>query len=144
MFEAVAELFFLNDALEGAGFVLRLAMEKLPCEAGLVTLFDIDKRECVVERQTGGERSALWHRIADRASLPRRAMRSHPAVIASREEEGDERWSAMGVAVHSLVVAPVEKSGRYLGLIELANPFDGGAFGEGDGNAVTYIGEQFA
>src|SRR5690606_15168616 len=39
MFEAVAELFFLNDALEGADFVLRLAMEKLPCEAGLVSLF---------------------------------------------------------------------------------------------------------
>ena len=30
------------------------------------------------------------------------------------------------------------------GLIELANPTDGHAFNEGDGNALTYIGQQYA
>ncbi|MEM9694722.1 MAG: hypothetical protein AAGA56_19390, partial [Myxococcota bacterium] len=37
-----------------------------------------------------------------------------------------------------------EKSGRFLGLIELCNPFEGGGFEDGDGNALAYIGEQFA
>jgi hypothetical protein len=34
--------------------------------------------------------------------------------------------------------------GRTLGLLELANPRDGGAFEAADGNALTYIAKQFA
>jgi hypothetical protein len=56
----------------------------------------------------------------------------------------DDRWRAIGVELTSLVCAPIELSGRYLGLLELADPLDGQAFNEGDGNALTYIGQQFA
>jgi hypothetical protein len=56
----------------------------------------------------------------------------------------DDRFRAVGVEIRSLLSAPVELGGRYLGLIEIANPLDGVAFSEGDGNAVTYIGQQFA
>jgi GAF domain-containing protein len=75
-------------------------------------------------------------------------MRKRHAIVvddaAGAERAMDDRWRAAGVELKALVCAPIELSGRYLGLIELANPVDGHAFNEGDGNALTYIGQQFA
>ncbi len=148
MFEAFSDLHFSRDSLEGAEFVLNLTLEKLPSEVGLVSLFDMGKREFVVVRQVGGARSALCARQPERANLAITAMRKRHAIVVSSAAEAaaamDDRWRAIGVELKSLVCAPVELSGRYLGLIELANPRDGHAFNEGDGNALTYIGQQFA
>jgi DNA-binding transcriptional MerR regulator len=52
---------------EGADFVLGLTLEKLPSEVGLVSLFDINKREFIVVRQAGGPRSALCQRQSERS-----------------------------------------------------------------------------
>jgi GAF domain-containing protein len=148
LFEAMAELHFLADAFEGADFVLAQAMEKLPCEVGLVSLFDMAKREYVVVRQAGGKRSGLLLRLPQHAKLPAMAMRYSRAVIvpdASRyRDPADQRWREIGVATRSLLCAPIELEGRYLGLIELCNPHDGQAFRESDGHALTYIGRQYA
>ena len=148
LFEAISDLHFLSDAIEGADFVLALALEKLPAEIGLVSLFDIDKREYVVVRQTGGMNNALLLRVSQRAKLPQKAMRSGRAVVVAETETEpevlDERWLEIGSTVRSIICAPVEVSGRYLGLIELANPHDGRAFKETDGHALTYIGRQYA
>jgi hypothetical protein len=148
LFEAFGDLHFLTDSLEGADFVLGLTLEKLPSEVGLVSLFDINKREFVVVRQVGGPRSALCQRQSERAPTATTVMRKRHAVVISDPEgvarAADDRWRAIGVELKSLVCAPVELAGRYLGLIELANPLDGGVFNEGDGNALTYIGQQFA
>jgi GAF domain-containing protein len=54
-----------------------------------------------------------------------------------------DRYAIIGGA-RSLIIAPVMDSGRFLGAIELVNPLDGQPFTESDGNAVTYIAEQFA
>lgn len=147
LFEAFADLHFLRDSIEGAEFVLALALEKLPSEVGLVSLFDINKREFVIVRQTGGKR-AVGQRQPERAELAISAMRKRHAIVLSTPAEAagadDDRFRAIGVTVRSLVCAPVELGGRYLGLIELLNPLDGSVFNEGDGNALTYIGQQFA
>jgi hypothetical protein len=148
LFEAFGDLHFARDSLEGAEFVLNLTLEKLPSEVGLVSLFDMNKREFVIVRQSGGPRRALAARQPEKAPLAVTAMRKrHAIVVADTIEAGqamDDRWRAIGVELKSLVCAPIELSGRYLGLIELANPVDGHAFSEGDGNALTYIGQQFA
>jgi hypothetical protein len=74
-------------------------------------------------------------------------MRKRHALVVTDagelERAMDDRWRAIGVELKSLIVAPIELSGRYLGLIELANPTDGHVFSDGDGNALTYIGQQF-
>jgi GAF domain-containing protein len=113
-----------------------------------VSLFDINRREFVVVRQAGGPRSALCKRQPERAHTASTVMRKRQAVVIS-DPEGiaravDDRFNAIGIELKSLVCAPVELGGRYLGLIELANPLDGGVFNEGDGHALTYIGQQFA
>jgi hypothetical protein len=147
LFEAFNDLHFLRDSIEGAEFVLALTLEKLPSEVGMISLFDMNKREFVVVRQTGGKR-IVGHRQSEKAPIASSAMRKCHAVVVSKPDEvkgvADERFQAIGVELRSLVCAPVELGGRYLGLIELLNPLDGSLFNEGDGNALTYIGQQFA
>jgi GAF domain-containing protein len=146
LFEACSELHFMSDALHAAEFVLALTMDKMPSEVGLVSMFDINRREFVVVRQVGGKNSALCHRIPERAPLVANAMRSQRAVVIadarSDHRAVDERWTIIGVSPMTLVAAPVAVGGRYLGLLELANPLDGAAFTDGDGHALTYIGQQ--
>ncbi|WP_437877000.1 GAF domain-containing protein [Sorangium sp. So ce513] len=147
LFEACSDLHFLQDTLAGADFILALTVEKIPCALGLVSLFDINRREFVVVRQHGGK-GALLTRLSERAPLALAAMRSRRAVVvpdaASDERVMDDRWKAAGAELRSVVCAPVELAGRYLGLLEIANPLDGKPFSESDGNALTYIGQQFA
>ncbi|AGP33661.1 GAF domain-containing protein [Sorangium cellulosum] len=147
LFEACSDLHFLHDTLAGADFILALTLDKIPCALGLVSLFDINRREFVVVRQYGGK-SALLARLSERAPLALAAMRSRRAVVvpdASRDERVmDDRWKAIGVELRSVICAPVELAGRYLGLLEIGNPLDGKPFSESDGNALTYIGQQFA
>ena len=107
-------------------------------------MFDIDKREFVVVRQAGGEKNGILLRVEEKAELPKKAMRSTRTVLVARPKALDPRYEEIGVAPKHIACVPVEKAGRYLGLIELLNPFDGNAFSEADGNALTYIGEQFA
>ena len=148
LFEAFNDLHFLRDSIEGAEFVLALTLEKLPSEVGLVSLFDMNKREFVVVRQTGGKERVVGQRQPEKAAIAGSAMRKRHAVVISKADEAkavdDDRFRAIGVEIRSLICAPVELGGRYLGLIELLNPLDGGLFNEGDGNALTYIGQQFA
>jgi GAF domain-containing protein len=150
MFEGVSDLDYLSDALEAADFVLSLALEKVPSEVGLVSLFDIDKGEFVVVRQTGGSRNALLLRLKGDSALAQRAMGAGDgeAVVVTdfkaQPELRDGRWRKIGTRPRSLVCAAVQVDGRHLGLIELANPHDGNAFGEDDGHALAYIGQRYA
>jgi hypothetical protein len=76
-------------------------------------------------------------------------MRTRRSVViadasADPRISNDGRWKAAGVEPKSLLCAPVELNGRYLGLLELANPVDGDSYSASDGHALTYIGQQFA
>jgi len=148
LFESLSDLHFQSDALEAAGFVLALALDKLPSEVGMVSLFDLDRREYVVVRQEGGQRSSLLLRAPDTSPLAEEAMKAKKAVMldepAELKAKLDLRWREVGTSVNSLACTPVIMGGRTLGLLELANPRDGGAFEAADGNALTYIAKQFA
>jgi GAF domain-containing protein len=149
LFEAMHDLNFLRDPLEGADFVLALVMDKLPSTVGLVHFYDINTREFVVVRAVGpGAPKAVQARTSEKDPLVAEAMHKRRALVipdTSNDERAQKgRFAMLDTACKSLVCAPVEQGGRFLGLLELANPRDGGPFKEGDGHALTYIGEQFA
>ncbi|WP_235879866.1 GAF domain-containing protein [Polyangium aurulentum] len=148
LFEACADLGFLSDPLEGADFVLALAMEKIPSELCLVSLFDIDKKEFFVVRQSGGKTQCLGATLSEKSGLAQAAMRAKRAVVipdAVRDPRAtDARWKAIGIEPKSIACAPVEAGGRYLGLIELVNPEGASRYGASEENALTYIGQQLA
>jgi GAF domain-containing protein len=128
---------------------LSLILEKLPCDAGVVHFFDINALEFVVVRAVGrGSGRVLLCRTPEKDPLIARAMSSHRAVVIADAKDDPrlkgERWARLGIPLRSVIVAPVEQAGRFLGLIELVNPRDGGLFTDGDGHGLTYLGEQFA
>ena len=54
-----------------------------------------------------------------------------------------QRYQSIGGA-RSIIIAPIMQAGRALGAMEVINPLDGMPFNEDEGNAMTYIAEQYA
>jgi GAF domain-containing protein len=162
-FEAMHELHFMRDALEGGDFCLMLAMDNVPCQVGLVHLYDIDRREFVVTSARGNRGAELLAtRHAETDAMLRAAMRRRRAVLVadvpSSEPAADgaldgadaaaeaarlPRYASLGGA-RSVVVAPAMQAGRFLGAIELLNPLDGKPFTDLEANALSYMAEQLA
>ncbi|MBK6518146.1 MAG: GAF domain-containing protein [Polyangiaceae bacterium] len=154
LFEATADLSFVRDVLEGAEFIQDLVYESIPSAVVLVSFFDINTREFVVVRQASTARegdglgSAVLRRASEFSGAIAQTMRSGRTTLlngnAAAALSADARWQATGLAPASVAITPVAAGGRYLGLIEVADPLDGAPFTEGDGHALKYIGEQLA
>ena len=149
LFEAMHDLHFLRDAVEGADFCLTLALEKMPARGGIAHLYDIDRREFVITCVRGpGREVALLQRYAENDPILSAAMRKQRALVFADAKTAEaararSRYKVFGGAA-SLVVAPVLLAGRFLGAFELLNPVDNVPFTDDDGHALTYIAEQFA
>jgi hypothetical protein len=148
LFESMHDLHFVRDAVEGGDFCLSLAMEKLPSQVGIVHLYDIDRREFLVTSVRGAATGKLLlQRHPENDLMISAAMRKRRAVVVADASQGETatvgRYATVGGA-RSLIIAPVMQAGRFLGAIELLNPLDGGPYTESEGNAVSYIAEQFA
>jgi GAF domain-containing protein len=153
LFEAINDLTLLHDPLEGADFVLRIALENMPSAVAMVSFFSFDSREFVAVRAAGEAvgpavaQAIILKRIDERSAIPTRAMRTHQTVVLDEGEAmdalaEDPRWVAAGIVPAHYMCAPVALGGRYLGLLEIANPLDGVAFSAEDGYALTYMGQQ--
>jgi GAF domain-containing protein len=145
LFESMHDLHFLRDALDGGQFCLALATEVLPARAALIHFFDIERREWVVACTRGKETGRLLTmRAPESDELLREAARKRRAlVVANATAAASERYKHLGGS-RSLIVAPIMQAGRALGALEIINPLDGMPFTEDEGNAVTYIAEQYA
>ena len=155
LFEAMSGLDFCDGSIDAAGFTLKLVMEKLACAAGVVHLYDIDRRELVVVEAAGAAATVLRRlRTADGDPLAAGAMRTHGTLIVG-DAAGDarlsgRRWellrSALGSPITSVACARVTREGRFLGLIEVCNVAGSGhagSFVAGDEHALTYIADRF-
>ncbi len=142
------ELHFTRDVIEGGDYVLALALEMIPSRAGLLHLYDIDRREYVVACVSGqGTDVLLNRRMLESEPLFVNAMRKRRALVFTdaRSEEttaSAERFVLLGGAI-SVIVSPVMKGGRFIGVLELLNPLDGIGFTDEEGNAIDYLAEQF-
>jgi GAF domain-containing protein len=144
LFESMHDLHFLRDALDGGQFCLALATEVLPARAALIHFFDIEKREWVIACTRGKDTARLLTlRTPERDDLLREAARKRRAIIASSEAATAQRYQTLGGS-RSLIIAPIMQAGRALGALEIINPLDGMPFTEDEGNAMTYIAEQYA
>jgi hypothetical protein len=145
LFESMHDLHFLRDALDGGQFCLALATEVLPARAALIHFFDLDKREWVVACTRGKDAARLLTlRTPDGDELLREAARHRRAVVTkSTSESTAQRYQTLGTT-QSVIIAPIMQAGRALGAIELISPLDGMPFTDDEGNAMTYIAEQYA
>ena len=149
LFEIMHELHFARDVAEGSEFVLSVLNELLPCEGVLVHVFDINTGHFVVVRAKGPHAaSVLLQRMSDQDPLVRSVMRSTHAQSVKNAADDPRfvgpRWQALGVLPRAALCGGVQLSGRYLGLIEVANPHGDIPFHQSELNALDYICEQFA
>ncbi|MEI9941222.1 MAG: hypothetical protein WDO69_28725 [Pseudomonadota bacterium] len=149
LFEIMHELSFARDVAEGSEFVLSVLNELLPCEGVLIHVFDINTGHFVVVRAKGpGANAVLLQRMSDQDPLVRSVMRSTHALSVKNASDDARftgpRWRALGVAPRAALCGGAQLSGRYLGLIEVANPYGDIPFHQSELNALDYICEQFA
>ena len=139
------DLHFLRDALDGGQFCLALATEVLPARAAIIHFFDIEKRQWVVACTRGKEmHRLLTMRAPENDDILRECARKRRAlVVPNASSSTSERYRQLNGA-RSLIAAPIMQAGRALGALEIINPLDGMPFTEDEGNAMTYIAEQYA
>jgi hypothetical protein len=145
LFESMHDLHFLRDALDGGQFCLALATEVLPSRAALIHFFDIEKREWVVACTRGKDAARLLNlRTTEADEMLLAAARRRRAVVTPNAAGASaQRYQQIGGS-RSLIIAPIMQAGRALGALEIINPLDGMPFNEDEGNAMTYIAEQYA
>jgi hypothetical protein len=149
LFERMHELAFMADMVSGAEFVLHVLDDLIPCEGILIHVFDLGKREFVVVRARGpNARQALLHRTADGEPLVRGIMSRRTATILdgapANPPPASSSLTKLGVNPRTVLCGAARLGGRYLGLIELANPAGDQPFHDGEANALDYVCEQFA
>ena len=123
--------------------------ELIPCEGIVVHVFDLSKHEFVVVRAHGpNPRAALLHRTADGEPLVHGVMSRRGALVLdgapTNLPPASGSLTKLGIEPRAVMCGAARLGGRYLGLIELANPAGGQPFHEGEANALDYVCEQFA
>ncbi|HEX5097978.1 MAG TPA: hypothetical protein VFV94_00690 [Polyangiaceae bacterium] len=145
LFERMHELAFMPDIVSGAEFVVRVLGDLIPCEATLVHVFDLGRREFVVVRARGPHAAeALMFRTPDTDPLVIEVMRRPSMAANGKAPTHSGAFGPLGVEPRQVMVRGARQGGRYLGLIELGNPQGGSPFHEGEVNALEYVCEQFA
>jgi hypothetical protein len=145
LFERMHELSFQVDLVSGADFVVRVLAELIPCEGTVVHAFDLAKHEFVVIRARGPrQRDALLHRTSDVDPVVHAIMRTRSLATNGSSPTRSGAFEKLGVEPRAVLAGAARQGGRYLGIIELANPQGGTPFHEGEANALEYVCEQFA
>jgi hypothetical protein len=149
LFETMHDLHFMRGVADGAEFMLAAVESIVPCDGVLVHVFDINTRQFVVVRAKGpGAMQVLLHRTPDSEPFFSAVMR-RPGSVAFHDVQKDPRvlgprWEALGIKPERALCGPVRQGGRYLGMLEVANPLGGAPFHQTEQNALDYVCEQFA
>jgi len=147
IFEAMHDLHFLRDSLDGAEFLLELLFDKVPSRVTLIHLYNINSKEFVVVKARSPSPSVLGSKAAEGQGLVGAVVRSGRGLVLD-DASSDTRWSreryqTAGHTPKRIMVVPVRHGQRFLGAIELADHVDENPYNEGELNAVTYIAEQY-
>lgn len=145
LFDRMGDLMFMGDIPSGADYVLNVLFDLIPCEAMLVHVFDLARREFVVVRAHGPSmRKALLFRTPDNDPIAVQVMRERSVVSNGAAPVHSAAFDRLGVEAKQVLSAAARQGGRYLGFIELANPAGGAPFHDGEKHALEYVCEQFA
>jgi len=145
LFERMHELAFMVDLMSGADFLVQVLAELIPCEGIVVHAFDLARHEFVVVRARGPRaREALLFRTPDDDPLVHEIMRKRSIASNGAAPVRSGAFEKLGVETRFALCGAARQGGRYLGLVELANPLGDTPFHQGEVNAFEYVCEQFA
>lgn len=150
LFEAMHDLHFLGDALEGAAYCLTLLLEHMPLKAAYVLFHDVNRRSFMIARAAGASNApsaCVGHHVEGTDALAKKAVAlRRPRVLASADVAAIQEITRIDLVgpVEHVIQVPVVVAGRLLAVFELIDPLDGQPFSETDSNAVGYLAEQYA
>ncbi len=151
LFERVQRIYDAKDADAALGFVLDLAMEKVPAESGSAYRADISSR--------------MVRFVAARGPKADELMRLAPAVpvgtglvgvsveqgvgLAISDADQDPRFfravsDRLGYETRSVITVPIQREGQVMGALQLINRRQGSTFSESDLAIVDYLGRECA
>ena len=151
LFERVQRIYDAKDADAALGFVLDLAMEKVPAESGSAYRADISSR--------------MVRFVAARGPKADELMRLGPAVpvgtglvgvsveqgvgLAISDADQDPRFfravsDRLGYETRSVITVPIQREGQVMGALQLINRREGSTFSEPDLAILDYLGRECA
>jgi len=148
LFDHIHDLELLTDALEGAQFVLGVLNATMPSRAGLVHLYDVQRRSFVVVAATGEAKDSMILARQDSRDPVLRALMPDGRPFAWRNlrdvpVRGIARFADLS-HIDSVIAAPVSIGPRWMGVIELVDPLEGDGFGSAEENGLAYVADRFA
>jgi GAF domain-containing protein len=146
--ETLAALDAEPDALAAARACLDALAKVFPCRASLVHAFDEARGDFLVVHARGeGASSMVLERAANDDPLLRVAMPcADPFPWNDLRKAPVNRLARFSdlANVHRVLVCPVLRGARRLGVIELVDPAHGGLFRTADINAARQVADRYA
>jgi hypothetical protein len=150
LFERTAELFQRppDDALY---YLLDLAMEKIPVDAGTVYVADLNRRDltfAAVRGPMAAQLLALKPRVQMGKGFVGFCAQEGVAVAIS-DAQRDRRFlgeisKKLGYETRSMITTPIVHGGRTLGAIQLINKKGSSSFTQGELSVLHYLAHQGA
>jgi hypothetical protein len=151
VFMRIIDLNSKKDVVEAMQFVLALAMEKVPAEAGSVLQADLSTGDLSFITATGPKASELLRsKVVIPAGTGIAGFCSFEGVsVAVSDVQKDPRfYAAIGQKIdyetRSLLCAPMMTHGRSFGCLQLINRKDGPQFAEHEVGVLAYLAHQAA
>lgn len=151
VFMRITELGDKKDIAEGMQFVLELAMEKVPCEAGSVLSADLSSGDLTFISAIGPRaKELLKSKVIIPAGTGIAGFCSFEGVsVAVSDVQKDPRfYSAVGEKIDfetkSLLCAPMMTHGRSFGCLQLINRKGSPQFAEHEVGVLAYLAHQAA
>ncbi len=151
VFMRITELGDKKDIAEGMQFVLDLAMEKVPCEAGSVLSADLSSGDLTFISAIGPRaKELLKSKVIIPAGTGIAGFCSFEGVsVAVSDVQKDPRfYSAVGEKIDfetkSLLCAPMMTHGRSFGCLQLINRKGSPQFAEHEVGVLAYLAHQAA
>lgn len=151
VFMRIIDLGEKKEIVEAMEFVLELAMEKVPCEAGSVLRADLASGDLTFISATGPRaKELLKSKIVIPAGTGIAGFCSFEGVsVAVSDVQKDPRfYSAIGEKIDfetkSLLCAPMMTHGRSFGCLQLINRKNGPQFAEHEVGVLAYLAHQAA
>ena len=155
--DALIDLFERTPAVfgkprdEGLYFLLDLAMEKIPAEAGSVYVADLNRRDLRFAAARGPKADELL-RLGVTVPMGRGFVgfcAQEGVGIAVSDAQRDPRHFSevsvkLGYAIHSVITTPVLVNGRTLGAIQLLNKKGSSSFSSAELSMLHYVAHQAA
>jgi GAF domain-containing protein len=143
LFERTNELSYLPDLQAGAGYVLELLEEFIPCSGIGIHVLDAAACEFVLLRALGPHAAEqLGVRQPDTDSPLGQVVQGLRTVRVDPARNG--MWEALGLEIAYALCAPVQQRGHVFGALEIGRAQSLGEFSDNQLKALDFIGEQFA